>query len=93
MYLIFACLICRDTYKDIHDLKGHRWAYNDEVSITGNVAVLAELKKMGETATFFGDVVKSGETLHDCETYLDIIHCGILVHESTCTTIFILTIY
>lgn len=54
----------RDNYKEFHDLKGHRWVYNDEYSLTGNVAVLAELKKLGESANFFGHILHSGIWLY-----------------------------
>lgn len=50
----------RDLYKEFIDLKGHRWAYNDEISLSGNLATLAELRKKGFNASFFGHIIHSG---------------------------------
>lgn len=49
-----------DMFKEFHDLKGHTWAYNDEEFLSGNISVLAELKRHGLNASFFGHIVKSG---------------------------------
>ncbi|XP_046546591.1 uncharacterized protein LOC124256660 [Haliotis rubra] len=50
-------------YKTLHDLKGSRWAYNDSISLSGNIIVLAELKRLGVNASFFGNVIQSGSLL------------------------------
>ncbi len=47
--------------KEFADLAGCSWAYNDELSLSGNKAVLAELKRRGFNASFFGNVVCSGQ--------------------------------
>ncbi len=46
--------------KDFVDLSGCKWAYNDDISLSGNLAVLAELKRRGFNASFFGNIVCSG---------------------------------
>ena len=46
--------------KDFLDLSGCKWAYNDDLSLSGNLAVLAELKRRGFNASFFGNIVCSG---------------------------------
>lgn len=58
-------------YKDFHSLKGCRWAYSDELSLSGNIIVLAELKKLGFNASFFGDIIKSGSHLKSIQMILN----------------------
>ncbi|XP_025089947.1 uncharacterized protein LOC112561596 isoform X2 [Pomacea canaliculata] len=58
-------------FKDFLALKGCRWAYNDDISLSGNLMVLAELKKQGYNANFFGHVVKSGSHHKSLRMILD----------------------
>ncbi|KAK7460783.1 hypothetical protein BaRGS_00038804 [Batillaria attramentaria] len=58
-------------FKDFHALKGCRWAYNDDLSLSGSLVVLAELKKLGFNASFFGDVIKSGSHLKSLDMIID----------------------
>lgn len=60
--LMFVSMF-RIKFKDFLALKGCRWAYNDDISLSGNLMVLAELKKQGYNANFFGHVVKSGNVI------------------------------
>ncbi|XP_064612268.1 uncharacterized protein LOC135476247 [Liolophura sinensis] len=58
-------------YKDFHDLKGHRWAINDEISLSGNLMALAELRKMGFNASFFGNILRSGSNINSLQMVLE----------------------
>lgn len=58
-------------YKDFHALKGCRWAYNEDISLSGNVMVLAELKKLGFNASFFGHILQSGSHMNSLQMILD----------------------
>lgn len=49
-----------DDIKEFIDLKGHRWAINDEQSLSGNIITLVQLKRLGYDTHFFGDVLYSG---------------------------------
>ncbi|CAL1541457.1 unnamed protein product [Lymnaea stagnalis] len=54
----------KEKYKTIADLKGCSWAYNNPLSLSGNVVILDYLKKKLKTnATFFGNIVESGSHL------------------------------
>jgi hypothetical protein len=53
--------VCRERFKHFRDLKGSRFAFNDEMSLSGNVAMMTELKKNGYGVHFFGDKIKSGK--------------------------------
>jgi ABC-type phosphate/phosphonate transport system substrate-binding protein len=46
-----------DIYKDLMDLRGHRWATNDIESLSGHLSVLSEVKKLGFNASFFGHIL------------------------------------
>ena len=41
-------------------MKGSRFAYNEEMSLSGYIAMMNELKKRGYGLHFFGDKIKSG---------------------------------
>ncbi|ESO97728.1 hypothetical protein LOTGIDRAFT_208867 [Lottia gigantea] len=58
-------------YKEFQDLKGHKWAYNDNLSVSGNLIVLKNLKQMGVNSTFFGNILCSGSHLKSIEMVLD----------------------
>lgn len=60
-----------DKYKEILDLKGHKWAYNDEMSLSGNMAVLVELRRLGLNASFFGHILQSGSHHNSIELVLN----------------------
>lgn len=54
----------KEKYKTIADLKGCSWAYNNPLSLSGNVVILDYLKrKLKTNATFFGNIVESGSHL------------------------------
>jgi len=56
-------VILKDNMKkfpDFASLKGHTFAQNDPLSLSGNIATLSELKKMGASASFFGNIINSG---------------------------------
>lgn len=61
----------KDMYKDFSDLKGHRWAYNDDMSLSGNISTLVELRRMGTNANFFGTVIQSGSHLNSIQMVLE----------------------
>jgi ABC-type phosphate/phosphonate transport system substrate-binding protein len=52
-----------DKCKEFVDLNGHRWATSDAESLS-HFSVLAELKRLGVNASFFGHIIHS-------ESYLD----------------------
>ncbi|XP_054716423.1 uncharacterized protein LOC129225916 [Uloborus diversus] len=49
--------------KEFIDLRGCKWAYNCEESLSGHVITLKNLKALGENATFFGNILYSGSHL------------------------------
>lgn len=62
----------KDKYKDIIDLKGCGWAYNDKNSLSGNVVVLNHLKKELKTnANHFGTILESGSHLNSIKMVRD----------------------
>ncbi|RUS74645.1 hypothetical protein EGW08_017599 [Elysia chlorotica] len=62
----------KDKYKDLLDLKGCSWAYNDKNSLSGNVIVLNHLKKELKTnANHFGNFVESGSHLNSIKMVRD----------------------
>ncbi|XP_060071005.1 uncharacterized protein LOC132550920 [Ylistrum balloti] len=58
-------------YKEVHDLRGHSFAYVDETSLSGCLVVLQELKKMGFNSSFFGNVLQSGSHLNSIQMVLN----------------------
>ncbi|KAK3595763.1 hypothetical protein CHS0354_025395 [Potamilus streckersoni] len=58
-------------YKEFYDLRGHKWAYDKENSLSGNLIVLDHLKKMGFNSTFFGNILVSGSHLNSIKMVLD----------------------
>ncbi|XP_067651299.1 probable phosphite transport system-binding protein PtxB [Haliotis asinina] len=73
-------------YKTLHDLKGSRWAYNDSISLSGNIIVLAELKRLGVNASFFGNVIQSGGHLKSIEMVLNSTVDGAAIDSNTLQT-------
>ncbi|XP_046380525.2 uncharacterized protein LOC124151886 [Haliotis rufescens] len=73
-------------FKTLHDLKGSRWAYNDTVSLSGNIIVLAELKRLGVNASFFGNVIQSGGHLKSIEMVLNSTVDGAAIDSNTLQT-------
>ncbi|KAK7087184.1 uncharacterized protein [Littorina saxatilis] len=61
----------KDRFKDFHALKGCRWAYNDDISLSGNLVMMAELKKHGYDANFFGSSTQSGSHLNSIQLILN----------------------
>jgi len=53
--------VCSELYKELSDLRGHRWATLDKESLCGKPTVLSEVKKIGYNASFFGNIVSSGD--------------------------------
>ena len=49
-----------DDLKEFKDLKGHRWAVNDQQSLSGSIVTLVQLKRLGFDINFFGDILYSG---------------------------------
>ena len=64
--MVTVLIVFSENYKEFADLKGHRWAYNDEESLSGNISTLQKLKEMGTNASFFGHIVKSGKITNHC---------------------------
>ncbi|XP_068085021.1 probable phosphite transport system-binding protein PtxB [Anabrus simplex] len=60
----------RKHVKEFLDLRGCRWAYSDESSLSGNTIVLKTLKELGENASFFGNTLKSGSHLNSVQMVL-----------------------
>ncbi|KAL5015853.1 hypothetical protein ScPMuIL_005442 [Solemya velum] len=58
-------------YREFYDLRGHKWAYNDDLSLSGNLVVLSELKKMGHNASFFSTIKQTGSHLNSIQEVLD----------------------
>lgn len=52
-----------ELYKELADLRGHRWATMDKDSLCGKPTVLSEVKKIGYNASFFGNIVSSGSNV------------------------------
>lgn len=52
-----------ELYKELADLRGHRWAALDKESLCGKPTVLSEVKKIGYNASFFGNIVSSGSNV------------------------------
>ena len=50
-----------ESYKELVDLRGHRWATVDKESLSGKSTMLNEVKKIGYNASFFGNIVSSGD--------------------------------
>lgn len=61
----------KNEFKDITDLKGYSFAFNDPMSLSGVLMVLAELKKRGYNATFFGNRLQSGSHRSSIKMVLD----------------------
>ncbi|XP_064619748.1 uncharacterized protein LOC135483126 [Lineus longissimus] len=49
-----------DKYDTFHDLKGCRWAYTDDNSVSGNLSTLSYLRSIGTNANFFGNTIRAG---------------------------------
>ncbi|KAJ9592388.1 hypothetical protein L9F63_015956 [Diploptera punctata] len=49
--------------KEFLDLRGCRWAYSSEDSLSGSSVILKTLKELGENASFFGNTLRSGSHL------------------------------
>uniref|UniRef100_A0A1B6EHE6 Solute-binding protein family 3/N-terminal domain-containing protein n=1 Tax=Cuerna arida TaxID=1464854 RepID=A0A1B6EHE6_9HEMI len=56
--------------KEFLDLRGCRWAYSDDESLSGSTIVLKTLRELGENATFFGNAIKSGSHLASVQMVL-----------------------
>ncbi|XP_077996167.1 uncharacterized protein LOC144449497 [Glandiceps talaboti] len=61
----------KERFKDFINLRGSKWAYNDIVSLSGCYSTLRMLKKMGESTSFFGEVVQSGAHVNSIKLVLD----------------------
>ncbi|OWF40959.1 uncharacterized protein LOC110463096 [Mizuhopecten yessoensis] len=58
-------------FKEVHNLQGRSFAYEEEDSLSGCLVVLQGLKKMGYNSTFFGNVLKSGSHLKSIQMVLN----------------------
>ena len=47
----------RQHVKEFLDLRGCRWAYSDENSLSASTVILKTLKELGENASFFGNTL------------------------------------
>ncbi|XP_074641893.1 uncharacterized protein LOC141899456 [Tubulanus polymorphus] len=56
---------------DFDSLKGHKWAYSNDESVSAHDTTLEFLKKLGTNATYFGNVLKSGSHLKSIRMVLD----------------------
>uniref|UniRef100_A0A1B6KMP1 Uncharacterized protein n=1 Tax=Graphocephala atropunctata TaxID=36148 RepID=A0A1B6KMP1_9HEMI len=61
---------CKKHVKEFLDLRGCRWAYSDNDSLSGSTIVLKTLRELGENATFFGNTMKSGSHLASVQMVL-----------------------
>nr|CAD7396157.1 unnamed protein product [Timema poppensis] len=52
------------------DLRGTRWAYSNEDSLSASTAILKKLKEQGENSSFFGDKLRSGSHLNSVQMVL-----------------------
>ncbi|XP_071040866.1 uncharacterized protein [Parasteatoda tepidariorum] len=50
--------------KDFIDLRGCKWAYSNNESLSGHTITLSNLKELGENASFFGNILCSGSHLN-----------------------------
>ncbi|KAK6184478.1 hypothetical protein SNE40_006946 [Patella caerulea] len=75
-------------YKEFQDLKGHKWAYNDQLSLSGNLIVLKHLKQMGVNANFFGNIIHSGGHLKSIDMVLDHTVDAAAIDSNTLTAYF-----
>jgi len=53
--------------KEFLDLRGCRWAYSDENSLSASTVILKTLKKLGENASFFGNTLSE----YKCFWYIE----------------------
>jgi len=53
-----------EIYKELSDLRGHCWATVNKESLSGKSTMLNEVKKIGYNASFFGNIVSSGNSWH-----------------------------
>lgn len=60
-----------EKYKEFMDLNGHRWATNDSESLSGHFSVLAELRRLGVNASFFGHIIHSTSHHESIKLVLD----------------------
>ncbi|CAD5120882.1 DgyrCDS9433 [Dimorphilus gyrociliatus] len=51
-------------YKQLEDLKGCKYAYNTQDSVSGYILPLLELKKKGYNSSFFSNMLESGSHLN-----------------------------
>lgn len=60
----------RKHVKEFLDLRGCRWAYSDEGSLSASTVILKTLKELGENASFFGNTLRSGSHLNSIQMVL-----------------------
>ncbi|XP_071790001.1 uncharacterized protein [Asterias amurensis] len=70
-------------FKEFKDLRGSRWAYNDDYSLSGCLITLRELRKIGENANFFGNIVRSGAHLKSIKMVLNKMVDGAAIDSNT----------
>ncbi|XP_077996091.1 uncharacterized protein LOC144449433 [Glandiceps talaboti] len=61
----------KERFKEFVKLRGAKWAYNDAHSLSGCYTTLRTLKKMGESASFFGHTVHSGSHVKSVKLVVD----------------------
>lgn len=57
----------KDSVKEFLDLRGSKWAYSNENSLSGNLITIQTLKDMGEHPSFFGNLLLSGSHIKSIE--------------------------
>ncbi|XP_069684199.1 probable phosphite transport system-binding protein PtxB isoform X2 [Periplaneta americana] len=60
----------RNHVKEFLDLRGCRWAYSDEDSLSSSTVILKTLKELGENSSFFGNTLRSGSHLNSVHMVL-----------------------
>ncbi|CAG2109298.1 unnamed protein product [Medioppia subpectinata] len=70
------------------DLRGCRWVYNQNQSLTGHYITVKELRQLGEDSTFFGERHESGSDLQSIHMLLSRQSDAAIV-DSNCLHIFL----
>lgn len=68
----------RKHVKEFLDLRGCRWAYSDENSLSASTVILKTLKEQGENASFFGNTLSEYTPFSTLKTLkLTSIYCAL----------------
>ena len=70
----------RQHVKGFLDLRGCRWAYSDENSLSASTVILKTLKERGENASFFGNTLSEYNAFGTLKTLkLTSIYCALFI--------------